>query len=113
MAVQISGPIGPFLDNVQQRQVPVEVVATCDYTPNGPVSDQAALEGYIKEQMLRAIRDVIRPKMESGQLSFRHLGTGDTAAIVPEIIALSGLPQNGLAISNLSMGFGIDGRSPQ
>ena len=28
MTVQIAGPIGPFLDNVQQRQVAVMVMAS-------------------------------------------------------------------------------------
>jgi len=30
MTVQIAGPIGPFLDSVQARQVDVMVMATCD-----------------------------------------------------------------------------------
>lgn len=113
MTVQIGGSIGPFLDNVQQRQVPVIVAATCEYSASQPITDPVAAEQHIQAQMLRAIRDVIAPKMANGALSFRHLGTGDTAAIVPEIIALSGLPQQGIQISNLNMAFGIDGRSPQ
>jgi hypothetical protein len=64
-------------------------------------------------QLLRAIRDVIGRKMERQEISFRHLGTGDVASVVPEIIAASGLQQNGIGVGNLSMAFGIDGHAPQ
>jgi hypothetical protein len=64
-------------------------------------------------QLLRAIREVVGRKMETRVLTFRHLGTGDVAAIVPEIIAVSGLQQNGIGIGNLAMAFGIDGHAPQ
>ena len=47
------------------------------------------------------------------ELTFRHLGTGDIASVIPEIIAASGLQQNGINVGNLSMGFGIDGHPPQ
>jgi hypothetical protein len=113
MAVQIGGPVGPFLDNVQQRQVPVTLMATCEYMPSGPVSDRAQLDQHVQAQMYRAIRDVVGQKMASGQLTFRHLGTGDMAAVIPEIVAMSGLEQQGLRVSNLSMAFGIDGHAPQ
>jgi hypothetical protein len=113
MTVQIAGPIGPFLDNVQQRQVPVMVMATCEAAPSGPVSDQAQFDQHVQMQLLRAIRDVIGRKMERQEISFRHLGTGDVASVVPEIIAASGLQQNGIGVGNLSMAFGIDGHAPQ
>jgi hypothetical protein len=37
---------------------------------------------------------------------------GNTAAIVPEIFARSGLAQAGIAVDRLVMRFGIDGREP-
>jgi len=113
MTVQIAGPIGPFLDSVQARQVDVVVMATCDYAPSGPVGDRAQLDQHVQMQLLRAIREVIGRKMETHTLTFRHLGTGDVAAVVPEIIAVSGLQQNGIGIGNLAMAFGIDGHAPQ
>lgn len=113
MTVQISGPIGPFLDRVQQRQVPVMVAATCDYMPSGPVQDRAQLDQHVQAQLLRAIREVVGRKMETQELSFRHLGTGTAGAAIPEIIAMSGLQQNGINIGNFSMAFGIDGHPPQ
>lgn len=113
MSVQIAGPIGPFLDRVQQRQVPVTVVATCDVMPSGPVGDPNQLDQHVQVQLLRAIREVLGRKMDSQQLSFRHLGTGDVAGVVPEIIAGSGLSQQGIGVNNLSMAFGIDGHPPQ
>jgi hypothetical protein len=113
MTVQIAGPIGPFLDNVQQRQVPVMVMATCEAAPSGPVSDPAGFDQHVQMQVLRAIREVIGRKMQSQEMTFRHLGTGDVAAVVPEIIAASGLQQNGIGVGNLSMAFGIDGHAPQ
>jgi hypothetical protein len=113
MTVQIAGPIGPFLDNVQSRQVPVDVMATCEYAPSGPVANPAQLDQHVQAELLRAIRDVIGRKMQSRDLTFRHLGTGDIAAVVPEIIAASGLQQSGIGVGNLSLAFGIDGRPPQ
>ena len=113
MTVQIGGPIGPFLDNVQQRQVPVMVMATCDYMSNGPAADPAQLDQHVQMQILRAIRDVVGRKMETRELTFRPLGTGDVAAVVPELVAASGLEQNGIRVGNLSMAFGIDGHPPQ
>jgi hypothetical protein len=113
MTVQIAGPIGPFLDSVQARQVDVMVMATCDVAPSGPVGDPAQLDQHVRMQLLRAIREVIGRKMETRTLTFRHLGTGDVAAVVPEIIAVSGLQQNGINIGNLAMAFGIDGHAPQ
>ncbi len=112
MTVQIAGSIGPFLDNVQQRQVAVMVMATCEVAPSGPVSDPSQLDQHVQMQLLRAIRDVIGRKMESQEMTFRHLGTGDVAAAVPEIIAASGLQQNGIGVGNLAMAFGIDGHPP-
>jgi hypothetical protein len=113
MTVQLAGPIGPFLDRVQQRQVPVVVAGTCDYVPSGPVADPYQLDQHVQMQLLRAIRDVIGRKMETGELSFRHLGTGDIGAVIPEIIGMSGLSQSGINVTNLSMAFGIDGHPPQ
>ncbi len=113
MTVQIAGPIGPFLDNVQQRQVDVMVMATCEVAPSGPVPDPAQLDQHVQAQLLRAIRDVIGRKMQNQEMTFRHLGTGDVGSVVPEIIAASGLQQNGIGVGNLSMAFGIDGRPPQ
>lgn len=113
MTLQIGGPIGPFRDNVQQRQVAVVVVGTCEYRTNGPVADPAQLEQHVRTQLLGAMNNVIGRKMESGELTFRHLGTGDVAAVVPEIIAASGLQQAGVSIGNLAMSFGIDGHAPQ
>jgi hypothetical protein len=112
MPVQITGEIGPFLDTVQQRQVSVVVDATCDYTSNGPVADPAQLAQHVQAQMMRAIRDVIAPKMATGQLEFRHLIEAEVDGIIPEIIAVSGVAQNGIRVDNLAMKFGIDGREP-
>jgi hypothetical protein len=113
MPIQIAGPVGPFLDNVQGRQVPVVVMATCDVMPTAPVANPAQLEQHVQAQMLRAMRDVIGRKMQTRELTFRHLGTGDMAACVPEIIGASGLQQNGIGVGNLMMAFGIDGHPPQ
>jgi hypothetical protein len=113
MTVQIAGPIGPFLDNVQARQVEVVVMATCEYAPSNPGANRAQLDQHVQMQLLRAIREVIGRKMQSSDLTFRHLGTGDVAAVVPEIIAASGLQQYGIGIGTLAMAFGIDGHAPQ
>lgn len=113
MPTQVAGPIGPFLDNVQQRQVPVVVQAMCDYVPSDPAGNPAQLEQHVQQQLLRAIRDVVGRKMANHELTFRHLGTGDVAAVTPEIVAVSGLEQNGIRVSSLAMSFGIDGHPPQ
>lgn len=110
MPVQFGGPIGPFLDNVQQRQVPVEVFGTADFMSNQPPSPQ--LDQHVQTQLLQAIRSVVDHKMATGQLTFRHLGTGDIAGVIPEIIGASGLAQQGIRIGNLTMQFGIDGHRP-
>jgi len=112
MNTQFSGEIGPFLDTVQQRQVSVVVAASCKYASMGASGSQAQLEQQIHAQMLRAIHTAIAPKMASGQLSFKDLGTGNTASIIPEILASSGLGQAGIAVDRLAMTFGIDGRPP-
>lgn len=62
--------------------------------------------------MLAAIRHVIGRKMATGELQFRDLGEGNLAAVIPEIIAVSGLPSEGVRIDSLSMLFGIDGHPP-
>jgi hypothetical protein len=113
MQAQFSGEIGPFLDTVQQRQVSVVVAASCKYAMMQAGGGQAQTEQQIQTQMLRAIHETIAPKMASDQLSFKDLGTGNTAAIVPEILARSGLAQMGIAVDRLVMHFGIDGRAPQ
>jgi hypothetical protein len=112
MHVQFSGEIGPFLDAVQQRQVSVVVAASCKYASMGASGSAAQIEQQIQGQMLRAIHTVIAPKMASGQLSFKDLGTGNTASIVPEILATSGLGFAGIAVDRLVMTFGIDGHAP-
>ncbi len=111
MTVQIAGPVGPFLDSVQQRDVPVDLVATCEFTANG--GDPMQAQQLVQAQLLRAIREVVGRKMGSRELTFRHLGTGDVAAVVPEIISASGLAGNGIMVSQLMMSFGIDGHAPQ
>jgi hypothetical protein len=114
MPVQFGGPIGPFLDNVQQRQVPVDVFGTFEYRANAPPQqDPAFFESWVKGQLLMGIKQVVGPRMDSGQLSFRDLGTGNVAALIPEIIGASGLQQNGIQIGNLTMTFRIDGHMPQ
>jgi hypothetical protein len=110
MMAQIGGSIGSFLDRVQQRQVPVTVMATCDYAGGG---DPMQLGQHVQAQMLRAISDVVGRKMGAGEISFRHLGTGDVAALVPEIVGTSGLSQQGIQVNNLQMAFGIDGHAPR
>ena len=111
--VQFTGEIGPFLDTVQQRQVSVVVLGSCKYASMGAGGSQAQMEQHIQAQMLRAIHETIAPRMASGQLSFRDLGTGNTSAIIPEIFARSGLAQAGIAVDKLLMHFGIDGHPPQ
>jgi hypothetical protein len=112
MTVQIEGQIGPFLDTVQQRHVPVMVVATCEYTAADPSANRAQLEQRVQAQLLRAIRDVTGPKMATEQLSFMLLHTGQVGFLIPEVIAASGLAQSGVRIDDLTMTFGIDGRAP-
>jgi hypothetical protein len=113
MTIQIGGAIGPFRDNVQQRDVPVVVMATCEVAPGGPPGDPMERDNWVRMQLLRAIKDVVGRKMMTGEMTFRHLGTGDVGAVIPEIIAASGLQQNGIGVGNLSMAFGIDGHAPQ
>jgi hypothetical protein len=75
--------------------------------------DPSQADQQVQAQLLRAIRDIIGRKMANQELTFRHLGTGDVAAVVPEIIAASGLQQSGIGVGSLSMAFGIDGHAPQ
>lgn len=110
---QFGGPIGPFLDNVQQRGVPVSVSGTCDYTMNGPMGDPAQLASHVQNALVQAMRNVIGQKMATGQLTFRNLGEGTLGDTDGEIIAASGLAQSGIQIGNLSMRFAIDNGPPQ
>jgi hypothetical protein len=112
MHVQMIGEIGPFLDTVQQRQVSVVVAAGCKYASAGASGSTDQIEQQIQTEMLRAIHETIAPKMASGQLQFKDLGMGNTAALIPEIFARSGLAQAGIAVDALVMHFGIDGRAP-
>jgi hypothetical protein len=109
---QIGGPIGPFLDTVQQRQVPVTVIATCKYVSMASPASTGQYEAQVQAAMLKAIGETVADRMATGQISFKDLGTDNTAGIVPEILARSGLAQAGLAIDKLVMRFGIDGRPP-
>jgi len=112
MHVQMSGEIGPFLDTVQQRQVSVVVAAMCKYASMGASGSTGQIEQQIQAQMIRAIHEAIAPRMASGELAFKDLAMGNTAAIIPEILARSGLGQAGIAVDALKMNFGIDGRPP-
>lgn len=111
--VQFKGEIGPFLDTVQQRQVSVVVLGSCKYASMGASGSQADLEQQIQAQMLRAIQETIAPRMAGGQLQFRDLSEGNTAALIPEIFGRSGLAQAGIAVDKLLMHFGIDGHPPK
>jgi len=113
MQAQFTGEIGPFLDTVQQRQVSVVVAGGCKYASMGASGGQGQIEQQIQTQMIRAIHETIAPKMASDELSFMDLGTGNTARIIPEILARSGLAQMGIAVDKLVMHFGIDGHAPQ
>lgn len=109
--VQIGGPIGSFPDRVQQRDVPVTVFGTCDYMSNqGPPTPQ--MDQHVQMQMMNAIRNVVGQKMMTGQLTFRHLGTGQIGPVIPEIVGASGLEQQGFRIGNFALQFGIDGHGP-
>jgi hypothetical protein len=112
MTVQIAGPVGPFIDRVQQRDVAVDVMAACEIQTNGPVGDPMQMQNHVQQQLLRAMREVIARKMDTRELTFQHLGTGNVAMVVPEIIAVSGLAQNGIMVNQLRMSFGIDGHPP-
>lgn len=109
--VQFGGPIGAFPDRVQQRDVRVDAFGTCEYMSNqGPPNPQ--MDSHVQMQIMNAIKNVVGQKMMTGELTFRHLGTGDIAMVVPQIIAASGLEQQGFRIGNLTMQFGIDGHRP-
>jgi hypothetical protein len=73
-----------------------------------PGVDPARMEDQVRNQLLRAIRDVTAEKMATGQLQFRNLGEGNMAAVIPEIIGRSQLAQSGVQIGNLTMRFNID-----
>lgn len=111
--VRFGGPVGSFLDRVQQRAVPVVVFATCEYRERSPSADPAQVEPYVQRQILQAIKVVVAQKMETGELTFRHLGTANLGTIMPEILAASGLEQRGIQVGTLSLAFGIDGHPPQ
>ncbi len=110
---QFGGPIGPFLDNVQQRGVPVTVQGTCDYTSSAPVTDPAGLENEVRQRLLWAVNSVIGHKMGTNQLSFRNLGEGTLGGADAEIVTATGLAQMGIQLGNLAMRFAIDGGPPQ
>ena len=110
MSVQFQGEVGPFLDNVQQRQVPVQVFATVDYRAQQAPNPQ--LDQHVQNQLLGAMRNVLGQMMASGQLQFKDLGTGTWIRVMPDIIAASGLQQQGIQIGNMQLHFGIDGRQP-
>lgn len=109
---QLGGPVGPFRDNVQQRDVDVIVVGTCDYATNGPAGDPAQLDQHVQMRLLQAMRMVLGQKMAQGQLRFRDLHEGNLGPVVGEIIAAAQLTQTGIQVGNLSLAFGIDGRPP-
>ncbi len=109
--VQFGGPVGAFPDHVQQREVQVDVFGTFEYrSTQGPPNEQ--MDQHVKMQLLNAIRNVIGQKMMSGEFTFRHLGTGLAMQAMPEIIAASGLQQQGVQIGELTMQFRIDGHMP-
>ena len=110
---QFGGPIGPFLDSVQQRGVPVTVQGTCDYTPSTAVVDPAALDHDVRQRLMYAVNTVIGQKMATGQLTFRNLGEGTLGSADGEIVAATGLAQIGIHVGNLAMRFAIDGGPPQ
>ncbi len=78
-----------------------------------PVPDPQRFEDGLRNQLLGAIRQVIGVKMASGQLQFRNLGEGTLGDTPGEIIAASGLAQQGVQIGNLAMQFAIDNGPPQ
>jgi hypothetical protein len=110
---QLGGPIGPFLDRVQQRGVPVSVMGTCEFATAGPVADPAALDRHVQHQLLGAIRSVIGQKMATGQLTFRNLGEGSLGTTADEIVASAGLAPAGVQVGNLALRFAIDNGPPQ
>lgn len=109
--VQLGGPIGPFFDNVQRRQVPCTVTGTVDYTPSQP-ADPAQLDAWVRNQIMGAVSAVIGHKMASGALQFRNLGEANLLGAEQEIIQQSGLPQAGVQVGRLQLAFGIDGHAP-
>ena len=110
---QFGGPIGPFLDRVQQRQVPVSVSGSCDYTTSFAITDPAGLDNHVRNALLGATNHVISAKMASGQLTFRNLGEGTLGGADMEIAHATGLAQQGIQLGNVAMRFGIDGHQPQ
>lgn len=111
-SIQFGGPIGPFLDRVQQRQVPVSLHGSCDYTTSFAITDPAGLDNHIRNALLGATHHVISGKMASGQLTFRNLGEGTLGGTEMEIVQATGLAQQGIQLANVVMRFGIDGHPP-
>jgi hypothetical protein len=110
MAVQFQGEVGPFLDTVQQRQVPVQIFATVEYMAQQPPNAQ--LDQHVQNQTMQALRNVLGRKMASGELAFKDLGMGTWIRVLPEIIAATGLESQGIRIGNAQFHFGIDGHNP-
>ncbi|MCW5808497.1 MAG: hypothetical protein KIT31_39465 [Deltaproteobacteria bacterium] len=103
---QFHGHIGPFLDRVQQRGVPVAVAGTCEYT--GPITD-----AEVQARVFAAIRMVIAARMANGTLTFRNLGEGTLGDASAEIFAQTGLAHLGVQLGELAMRFAIDNGPPQ
>lgn len=113
MTTQFGGPIGPFLDRVQQRGVQVMVSGSCAYTYAGPPADPAAIDQHVRARVVDAVKTVIAPRMASGQLTFRNLGEGTLGDLDNDIIAATGLQPLGIQLGDLAMRFAIDGGPPQ
>lgn len=110
MPVLFGGPIGRFPDHVQQRDVDVKVLGSFEYQANQPVDEQ--MERWLRAQLMNAVKNVITAKMQSGQLTFRHLGTGQIGMVMPEIMQSLGVEQHGFRVGNIEMRFVIDGHEP-
>lgn len=114
MPARFGCQVGTFLDHVQQRQVLVQAFGDIEYRASNPTLPPEEMDRWVGMKISGAVKTVITDKMHSGALTFRHLGTGQIGAVIPEIIAASGLAQQGIQIGNLDVRFTIDGHgAPQ
>ncbi len=106
MPTPFGGEIGSFFDDAQQRRA-VRAFGTFEYRASAPLEDYK--EQWLKGEVLKALREVIGRKMESGQLTFKDLETGRWSRVIPEVMtSLTVLQQHGIQVGgNLDVTISI------
>lgn len=105
---QLGGPIGPFRDPATGQMVNGTVYGNFTFVTQG--ADPASVQQEVQARLMHGIKDVLGQKLAQNQIAIPTI-SHSLPALLPEIIASSGVAQLGVTIQNVQLQANVENPS--